>query len=68
MTSPSKDTQSSTFVFKPAGEGTSVTWTVSGHKTFSNKAACLLVSCKKMIGDDLERGLAQLKVVAEKRA
>jgi hypothetical protein len=64
---PYENTQSSMFVLKPVGEGTSVTWTVSGHKNFSNKAVCLLISCKKMMGDDLERGLAQLKAVAEKK-
>jgi hypothetical protein len=38
---------------------------MEGHHNFIEKAFCLVMNGKKMIGDDLEKGLAQLKTVAE---
>ncbi|HEX2380279.1 MAG TPA: SRPBCC family protein [Methyloceanibacter sp.] len=59
----SSDTE---FAFKPAGDQTAVTWSMHGHnKSFIQKAFCLVMNGKKMIGDDMEKGLAQLKTVAE---
>ena len=58
----------SKFAFKPQGEGTSVTWTMSAHHNFLEKAFCLVMNGKKMIGGDMERGLAQLKSLAEQKS
>ena len=41
---------------------------MSGHQNFLEKAVCLVMNGKKMIGDQLDQGLAQLKNVAEKKA
>ena len=41
---------------------------MSGHQNFIEKAVCLVMNGKKMIGDQLDQGLAQLKNVAEKKA
>ena len=68
FTKPFEGTNSSTFNFKPAGGGTAVTWTISGHQNFIAKAMCIAFSGKKMIGDQLDQGLAQLKAVVEKKA
>ena len=39
---------------------------MQGHNNgFIQKAFCLVMSGKKMIGDDLDKGLAQLKSVSE---
>jgi hypothetical protein len=54
------------FDFKPEGNGTGVTWTMSGKKNFMSKAFCLFVSMDKMVGGDFERGLANLKELTEK--
>lgn len=62
---PFEGTSNSDFAFKPEGEGTAVTWTMSAHHNFLEKAMCLVMNGKKMIGDDMEKGLAQLKSVAE---
>ena len=62
---PFEGTSTSEFVFKPQGEGTEVTWAMSSHHGFLAKAFCLVMNGKKMIGDDMEKGLAQLKSVAE---
>lgn len=62
---PFEGTSTSQFAFKPDGERTAVTWTVNAHQNFLEKAICLVVNGKKMIGDDMEKGLTQLKSVAE---
>lgn len=53
------------FNFKPEGNQTAVTWTMSGKNNFMSKAFCLFVNMDKMVGADFEKGLAQMKTVAE---
>lgn len=53
------------FTFKPAGKQTTVTWTMAGKQGFMGKAFGLFVNMDKMIGGDFEKGLAQMKTVAE---
>lgn len=53
------------FTFKPDGTKTNVTWTMSGENNFMSKAFGLIMDMDKMIGPDFEKGLAQLKTVAE---
>ena len=55
------------FSFKPSGEGTTVTWTMSGKNNFISKAMCLFVDMDKMVGGMFEQGLAQMKTVVERR-
>jgi hypothetical protein len=62
---PFEGTSNSEFTFKPTGDQTAVTWAMSGHHNFIEKAFCLVMNGKKMIGDDMEKGLAQMKSVAE---
>jgi len=62
---PFEGTSNSEFGFKPDGDQTAVTWTMSGHHNFLEKAFCLVMNGKKMIGNDMDKGLAQLKTVAE---
>jgi len=61
FTRPFKGTNSSAFTFKPAGDGTGVTLTMSGHQNFVAKAMCLVLNGKKMIGDQLDNGLARVE-------
>ncbi len=63
---PMKATHSVQFSFVPEGNNTRVTWTMSGKKCVLAKACCLVRSMEKMVGPDFEKGLAQLKVAAEK--
>jgi hypothetical protein len=44
---------------------TTVTWTMSGKQPLIGKAITLFVDCDKMVGKDFEKGLAQLKTIAE---
>lgn len=53
------------FLFKPDGEKTTVTWTMSGEKGFVSKAFCMFMDMDKMVGGDFEKGLVSLKSVSE---
>jgi len=65
---PFAGTSDTVFTFKPAGNQTTVTWSMSGDKNFIAKAFHLFVNMYKMIGGDFEKGLAQMKAVAEATA
>lgn len=56
------------FSFTPEGEGTRVTWTMTGENTFLGKAMSLIQDMDQMIGKDFEKGLADMKTVAEAKA
>jgi len=62
---PFAATNTTEFVFKPAGDQTAVTWSMFGKNNFMSKAFGLFMNMDKMIGTDFEKGLAQMKVVAE---
>lgn len=53
------------FKFVPEGEGTKVTWNMSGKNNFIGKAMCLFMDMDKMVGADFEKGLASLKDQSE---
>jgi Polyketide cyclase / dehydrase and lipid transport len=71
---PWTSTSATRFEFAPAGGGrpvdteTRVTWTMDGESDFMGKAFALFTDLDKMIGSDFERGLANLKTVAESQA
>jgi len=62
---PFEGTNTSEFTFKPQGDQTAVTWSMAGHNNFVAKALCLFMNMDRMIGRDMENGLAQLKSVVE---
>jgi hypothetical protein len=62
---PMAATNESEFAFQPEGDETQVTWSMVGEKGFLIKAICLVMDMDAMIGADFEKGLAQLKAVAE---
>ena len=64
---PFKGTSRSDFVFSEQGGRTNVIWTMNGTHNFISKAMCLVMNMEAMLGPDFERGLAQLKQVAEAR-
>jgi len=53
------------FTFQPQGNQTEVTWTMNGRNNFVAKAFCLFMNMDKMIGGQFEKGLADLKKIAE---
>jgi hypothetical protein len=56
------------FTFKPQGNQTEITVTVTGEKNFMAKAFCLFMSMDNMIGGKFEKALGELKTIAEAAA
>jgi len=54
------------FTLQPQGEQTVLTWNMSGPMPFSSKVMTVFKSMDALIGKDFEKGLANLKEVAEK--
>jgi Polyketide cyclase / dehydrase and lipid transport len=54
------------FRFQPAGRGTAVTWSMSGHNNFMSRAMCLFMNMDRMVGGQFEQGLSNLKGVVER--
>ncbi len=51
---------------EPEGDTTNVTWAMSGANSFMFKVMQVFTSMDSMVGKDFEKGLANLKAVAEK--
>jgi hypothetical protein len=62
---PFAATNATDFTFTPSGNATNVKWTMAGDNNFIGKAFSLFMNMDKMIGADFEKGLAQMKTVAE---
>lgn len=56
------------FTFVPQGDRTTVTWSMFGQNSFLSRAICLVMNQDKMVGGYFEKGLANLKAVAEAAA
>ena len=54
------------FTFTPKDGGTEVLWAMSGSLDFMMKVMHIFMNMDKVVGKDFERGLANLKVLAEK--
>lgn len=65
MFKPMKATNSAEFTFKPEGNQTVVTWSVSGHSGFLSKIFCVFINRDKIIGEQFDKGLADLKKISE---
>ena len=52
------------FTLAPEGDGTHVTWAMTGPNVFMGKVMGVFVDMDRMIGRDFERGLANLKAAA----
>lgn len=60
---PFEGTNIAEFTFQPAGNDTTVTWSMSGTNNFIFKAVSLFMNCDKMVGDQFEQGLKNLNEV-----
>ncbi|HEV8292667.1 MAG TPA: SRPBCC family protein, partial [Tepidisphaeraceae bacterium] len=65
---PFAATNTAEFTFQPQGNGTTVTWAMMGKYNFMTKAMGLVMNMDKMIGGNFEKGLAELKTIAESEA
>jgi hypothetical protein len=52
------------FTFKPIGDKTNISWTMSGKNNFIMKAFSLFMDCDKMVGPQFEQGLASMETAA----
>jgi len=55
-----------TFALLPSGDQTSVRWVMDGPSPYMMKVMSVFMNMDKMIGDDFDKGLANLKVAVEK--
>jgi hypothetical protein len=62
---PFAATNTAEFSFNSENDQTTVTWTMYGKSNFKSKAIGLIMNCEKMVGGQFEKGLANLKSVAE---
>jgi hypothetical protein len=53
------------FDFQPTGDGTRVTWTMSGENSGLSAVFAKVVNMDKLLGRDFDKGLSRLKGVAE---
>jgi hypothetical protein len=65
---PMKARNLTEFTFKPEGDHTVMTWTMSGTNNFLGKAVGLVMNCEKMVGGFFEQGLANIKNLTETTA
>lgn len=64
---PLKGTNTAQFTFKPDASNTVVVWTMSGKRNFIAKVMSLFFDCEKMVGEQFDKGLGNLKAVVETR-
>lgn len=61
---PFAATNNTVFTLTPSGQGTNVTWAMSGKSNFVTKAVTVFRSMDAMVGSDFEAGLAKLDQVS----
>jgi len=54
------------FTLEPKGDSTNVTWAMQGDTPYFAKIIHVFINMDKMVGNDFEAGLANLKAVSEK--
>lgn len=64
---PMKMTQDATYLIEAGGEGSVVTWKVTGQNSFLGRLMCTFVNMDKMVGGMFEKGLANLRTLAEEK-
>jgi len=65
FTRPFEGSTNSDFNFTPKGDQTDVAWAMHGTHSFMEKAFCVVFDGIGMMGKDIDKGLSQLKSVAE---
>ncbi|APJ04339.1 SRPBCC family protein [Silvanigrella aquatica] len=65
MIKPFSDTNNVEFSFKADGNATNISWTIKGKANFISKLFCVFIDRDKIIGSEFEKGLQNLKKLAE---
>ncbi len=62
---PMQATNMAAFTILPESGGTVVSWSMTGKNTLMGKVMGLFMNCDRMVGDQFEKGLANLKSLTE---
>ena len=54
------------FTLEPQGDATRVTWAMNGRTPYIAKIVHVFMDVDRMVGNDFETGLANLKTLAER--
>lgn len=65
-TKPYEMKQYSEYLLASNGNETTVTWRVTGQNNFLGRFICMFMSMDRMVGGMFEKGLSNLKAIAEK--
>lgn len=65
MTKPMRCDNVVEFTLEPRGGETVVTWTMQGAQPLPSKLMSCFIDCERMCGDQFDKGLADLKAMAE---
>lgn len=65
FTRPFKSASKTKFELKQSGQSTTVVWQVLTPKTLMTRIAGIFMNMDKMVGGDLDKGLARLKTAVE---
>lgn len=66
MTRPMNANNVVEYTFAPQGNATTMTWAMHGPMPLISKVICMFLNFDRMIGADMERGLKDLKTLAER--
>ena len=66
FTAPLEGHNVAEFALEPSGNSTNVRWVMEGPSPYIGKVLGLFIDMDKMVGQDFETGLANLKAIAEK--
>ncbi len=66
MTRPMNANNMVEYAFAPQGSATTMTWAMHGPMPLISKVMCVFMDFDKMLGADMERGLKDLKALAER--
>jgi hypothetical protein len=67
MVKPMKADNRVEYALRPDGNGTLVTWRMSGRQPFIGKLFSIVMNVEKMVGPQFEKGLADLRALAERQ-
>jgi uncharacterized protein YndB with AHSA1/START domain len=66
MLKPMEGHNTVVFTLVPNGNGTDVTWAMTGERPYIGKVMDAVFNMDRMVGGQFEKGLAKLKAIAEK--
>lgn len=66
FTKPFEGHNTAEFTLQPQGDSTNVTWAIYGPNPYISKVMQIFFNMDSLVGGDFERGLANLKAIAEK--